>query len=78
MNVDGGGDLGFGPQPDTVPETLEAPGLGRQPILTGGGDPAPPVTSIQPKALDNLLEVLRRASFVDEHRILMGTMIEKL
>ena len=40
--------------------------------------PIPPVTSVQPEAPDNLLEALRGASIVDEHRILMGTVIEKV
>ena len=40
--------------------------------------PVPPVTSVQPEAPDNLLEALRGASIVDEHRILMGTVIEKV
>ena len=40
--------------------------------------PIPPVTSVQPEAPDNLLEVLRGASIVDEHRALMGTVIEKV
>ena len=33
--VDGGGDLRFGPQPDTVLETFKALGSGEQPPLTG-------------------------------------------
>ena len=78
MNIDGGGDLGFGPQSDTVQETLEAPGSGRQPILTGGGNPAPPATSVQPKALHNLLEALHGASIDEEHRTLMSMVIEKV
>ena len=40
--------------------------------------PVLPVTSVQPEAPDNLLEALRGASIVDEHRILMGTVIEKV
>ena len=40
--------------------------------------PVPPVTSVQPEAPDNLLEALRGASIVDEHRVLMGTVIEKV
>ena len=78
MNVDGGGDLGFGPQPDIVPETLEAPGSSRQPILTGGGDPAPPATSVQPKVPGGLSTVLESASIIDEHSTLMGAVIEKI
>ena len=36
------------------------------------------MTSAQPEASDNLLEVLRGASIKDEHRTLMGTVIEKV
>ena len=32
----------------------------------------------QPEAPDNLLEALRGASIVDQHRVLMGTVIEKV
>ena len=78
MNVDGGGDREFGPQPDTVPETLKAPGSGRQPLLTGGGDPTPPATSVQPKASGGLSTALESASIIDEHRALMGVVIEKI
>ena len=35
------------------------------------------MTSVQPEAPNNLLEALRGASIVDEHRALMGTVIEK-
>ena len=78
MNFDGGDDRGFGPQPDTVPETLKAPRLGRQPLLTGGGDPAPPATSVQPKVQGGLSTMLESASIIDEHRALMGVVIEKI
>ena len=37
-----------------------------------------PMTSAQPEALDNLLEVLRSASIDEEHHTLMGTVIEKV
>ena len=43
-----------------------------------GGAPIPPVTSVHPEAPDNLLEVLRGASIVEEHRILMGTVVERV
>ena len=36
------------------------------------------MTSAQPEASDNLLEVLRGASIEDEHHTLMGTVIEKV
>ena len=38
----------------------------------------PPVTSVQPEAPYNLLEALQGASIVDEHRVLMDTVIEKV
>ena len=78
MNVDGGGDRGSGPQPDTVSETLKAPRSGRQALLTGGGDPTPPVTSVQPKASGGLSTALKSASIIDEHRALMGVVVEKI
>ena len=78
MNVDGGGNREFGPQPDTVPETLKAPGSGMQPLLTGGGDPAPPANSVQSKVLGGLLTALESASIIDEHRTLMGVVVEKI
>ena len=37
-----------------------------------------PVTSVHPKALDNLLEALRSASIDEEHLTLLGTVIEKV
>ena len=40
--------------------------------------PVPPVTPVQPGAPDNLLEALRGASIMDEHRALMGVVIENV
>ena len=40
--------------------------------------PIPPVTSVQPEAPDTLLEALQCASIVEEHRTLMGAVIEKI
>ena len=37
-----------------------------------------PTTSVQPEAPDALLEALRGASIVEEHRTLMGTMFERI
>jgi len=78
MSVEGGGDLGFGPLPDTVPETFEAPGSGRQPPLTEGGEPALRATSVLPEVEGSLSTALNSASIVDEHRSLMGAVIEKI
>ena len=78
MGTGDGGQAPFGPQPDTIPETYTAPELSEWPSPKGGGVPVPPVTSVQPEAPDNLLETPRGASIVDEHRALMGTVIEKV
>ena len=40
--------------------------------------PIPPVTSVQPKAPDNLLEALRGTSILEEHCILMGKVVERV
>ena len=78
METDDGGRAQFGPPLSTYPETHRAPKSDKQPPSREGGVPVPPATSIQPKAPDNLLEALRGASIVEEHRILMGTVIEKV
>ena len=55
-----------------------APGSSEWHSPHGGNVPVPSVTSVQPEASDNLLEALRGASIVDEHRVLMGIVIEKV
>ena len=71
------GRIQFGPQPDTIPETNVAPELGEQPPLKEGGAPLPPVVPVHPGAPDNLMEALRGASVMDEHRVLMSAVIER-
>ena len=66
-----------GSQPVTAPDPTKVPDFGKQ-SLVKEGEPAVPMTSAQPEASDNLLEVLRGASIEDEHRTLMGTVIEKV
>ena len=78
METGGEGRIQFGPQPDSIPETDVAPESGTQPPSKDGGMPILPVTPVQPGASDNLLEVLRGASIVDEHHVLMGTVIERV
>ena len=68
METSDGGHTQFGPQPNTVPETYAAPEPGKQHPSKGGGAPFPPVTSVQPEASDTLMEALRSASIVEEHR----------
>ena len=76
--VDGEDHLEFGPQPDTVLETNTAPESSRRPSSAGEGVPVPPATSAQPEASGALLAALKSASIVDEHRALMGAVIEKI
>ena len=72
------GHIQFGPQPDAISGTDTAPESITQPPSKEGGMPIPPVTPVQPGAPDNLLEALRGASIVDEHHVLMGTVIERV
>ena len=78
MEIGDEGRIQFGPHPNTIPETDTAPESSVQPPSKDGGMPIPPVTPVQPGAPDNLLETLRGASIVDEHRVLMGTVIERV
>ena len=55
-----------------------APDSGKPPLCKEGGEPTPPVTSVHPHAPDRLLEALRGASIVKEHRTLMGMVIERI
>ena len=48
----------------------------RSPIQ--GGQPSVPMSSVQPKAPDNLLEVLRSASIEEEHCTIMSVVVEKV
>ena len=75
----GDGDrIQCGPQPNTIPEASAAPDSGKQPPSKEGAAPVSPATFVQLEALDTLLEALQGASIVEEHRILMGTMVEKV
>ena len=78
METGNGGHIQFGPQPNTIPETYTATESRKQPPSKEGGAPIPPVTSVHPEAPDTLLEALRSASIVKEHRTLMGTVIERI
>lgn len=73
-----GGDLGFGPQPDKVQETSKAPGSGERPPSSVGGLPTPPATSVQAELPGGLSTALKNTSIVDEHRTLMGAVVEKI
>ena len=53
------------------------PGLGGRPPSKRGKTPVP-VTFVHPEAPDNLLEALRSASIDEEHRIIMGAVLQKV
>ena len=53
------------------------PKSGRRPP-SKKGKPTTPVTSAQPEAPDNLLEVLNGASINEEHRTIMSAVIQKV
>ena len=72
------GNLGFGPQPDKVQETSKAPGSGEHPPSMVGGLPTPPATSVQAELPGGLSTALKNTSIVDEHRTLMGAVVEKI
>ena len=66
-----------GPGPDTAPEPSVVPESGRRPP-SKKGKPTTPVTSVQPEAPDNLLEVLNGTSIDEEHRTIMSAVIQKV
>ena len=78
MGVDGGSHLEFGSQPDAIPKTNTAPESSRRAPLAGGGVPVPPASSVHPEVPDAFLAALKSASIVDEHRALVGAVIEKI
>ena len=55
-----------------------APESSEQPPLRKGGVPTPRATPINPEVPDMLREALQRASVMEEHRTLMGTVVEKV
>ena len=78
IGADSGGHPEFGSPPDAIPEIYTAPESSRQPPSAGGGVPIPSATSVQQEVSDALLVALKSASIVDEHRALMGAVIEKI
>ena len=70
-----GSKSGF--EPDTMPEPSTVSDSGRQPP-SKRSKPTEPVTSVQPEAPDNLLEVLNGASIDEEHRTVMSVVIQKI
>ena len=46
--------------------------------MEGGGAAAPSIASANPEAAPTLEEALQRASIMEEHRTLMGAVVEKV
>ena len=66
-----------GSRPDTAPEPSKVPESGGRPP-SKRSKPTVPVTSVQPEAPDNLLEVLKGASIDEEHRTIMSAVVQKV
>ena len=78
METGDGGHVQFGPQPNVIPEAHTASESGELPPSKEGGASTPPATSVNPEAPDALVEALQSAPVVEEHRTLMGTVVEKV
>ena len=63
---------------DKVLEASKAPGLGERPPSMEGGLPTPPATSVYVGLPGGLSTVLKNASIINEHRTLMGAVVEKI
>ena len=70
-----GSKSGF--MPDTAPESSAVLECGRQ-TPSKRSKSFEPAASVQPEVPDNLLEVLDDASFDEEHRTIMSTVIQKV
>ena len=70
-----GSKSGF--KPDTAPESSTVPDRGRR-TPAKRSKPIESVSSVQPEAPDNLLEVLKGASIDEEHRTIMSTVVQKV
>ena len=66
-----------GLRPDTAPESSRVPESGGRPP-SKRSKPTMPVTSVQPEAPDNMLEVLQGASINEEHRAIMSAVVQKV
>ena len=78
METSDGGHIQLGPQLNTILEIYTDLESRKQPPSKGVGAPVPPVTSVHPEAPDNLLEALQGPSIFEEHRILMGMVVERV
>ena len=74
METGHGGPGSSDPQPDTVLETHTVLESDRQPPLQEGET----ATSTNAEAPNKLMDALQGASVLEEHRTLMGTVVEKV
>ena len=72
------GDTSAGPQPNVIPETHTVPETEEQPSLPEGGAPTTHASFVNAEAPDTLMRALQGAIIVEEHRTLMGTVIENV
>ena len=75
------GDRGLGssdPQPDTVPEIQTTPEWNQHPPPKEGKADILAATSTNGEAPNMLMDALQSASILEEHRTLMGTVVEKI
>ena len=63
---------------DTAPGTSRVLGLSKQPPLMAGVLPTTPASSVQAELPGGLSTALKSVSIIDEHRTLMGVVIEKI
>ena len=63
--------------PDSAPEPAVVPESGGR-LLRKKGKTVAPAASVQPEAPDNLLEALKGDSIEEEHRTIMGAVIQKV
>ena len=63
--------------PESAPDPIVAPESGGRP-LRKKGKTVTPVASVQPEAPDSLLEALNGASIEEEHRTIIGVVIQKV
>ena len=74
METGHGGPGSSDPELDIIPETQTVPESDRQPPLREGET----ATSMNAEAPNKLTDALQGASVLEEHRTLMGTMVEKV
>lgn len=78
METGVGGPGSSNPRPDTVPETQMALDSNQQPPSREGEMAIQAATSTNVKAPNMMMDALQSVSVLEEHRTLMGTVVEKI